>query len=112
MRLYQRPYLFRIKRPASRQNTLNLLYFASAIFATSVITVTAASYLGATDVFKGFYSQFFKSETPEFTQNQKDFLEKHGVGKIGGFSQDGINLNVEGLIGDRNYLFCEVFHFI
>lgn len=84
-----------------------LIILAAAILATSVITVTAASYLGVADAFKDFYSQFFRSEAPEFTQGQKDFLEKHGATKLGGFSEDGIKLDIEGLIGDRNYLFLK-----
>lgn len=99
--------LIQDKKTGKPAKYTKLLILAAAFFATSAITVTAVSYLGVTDVFRDFYSQFFKSETPEFTQSQKDFLEKHGTANIGGFSKDGVNLNIEGLIGDRNYLFLK-----
>ncbi|MDP4181253.1 MAG: hypothetical protein Q8942_09195 [Bacillota bacterium] len=79
----------------------------TAIFAASVITVTAASYLGVIDVFKDFYNQFFDYNTSEFNQNQINILKKYGVTNIGGISENGINLNIEGLIEDTNYLFLK-----
>ncbi len=99
--------LLRGKNTCKPQKHTRFLIITAAVFATSVITVTAASYLGVSDVFKGFYSQFLGSETLEFNQGQKDFFEKNGAAKIGGFSEDGIKLDVEGLIGDRQHLFLK-----
>ncbi len=105
--LISKAVLIQDKKTSNLAKYSKFIIIATAIIATSIITVSAASYLNVINVFKGFYSQFFNSQTPEFNQSQKDFLEKYGMINMGSYSEDGMNLNIEGILGDKNFVFVK-----
>lgn len=81
-----------------------LFLSAAILLAASVITVSAAPALGFDTAFRSFFSQFFGTE---ISDRQLDIIKKYGYAPNKSYKRDGVELRIEGVIGDSNNLYVK-----
>ncbi len=99
----------RIREERRRKSAkrLKLLVPVALLLAASAITVSASAYPGVAGVLRDFYSQLFSTDKSGMDPGKIGFLEENGAGPVGSFVRNGVSLNVEGMIGDSNYLYLK-----
>lgn len=76
----------------------------AALLAASLITVSAASGLGVGDIFKGFFTQIFKTQ---LTDKQMALIEKYGSTTDKEFSKGGVHLKIDGVLADHSSIYLK-----
>ncbi len=77
---------------------------AAVLLAASIIAVSAAPAIGLDTAFRSFFSQFFGTE---ISDSQLDIIEKYGYAPDKSFKRSGVELRVDGVIGDSNLLYVK-----
>ena len=85
-----------------KKKVSKLLLPAALLLAVSIITVSAAPVLGLDAAFRGFFSQFFGSK---ISDKQLGIIEKYGYAPNKSYKRDGVELRIDGVIGDSNNLY-------
>ncbi len=81
-----------------------LFVTAAVLLAASIIAVSATPAIGLNTSFRSFFSQFFGTE---ITDKQLDIIEKYGYAPNKSFKRDGVELRVDGVMGDSNLLYVK-----
>ncbi len=89
-----------------RRKPFQILIPVVVILSLSIVTVSAATQTSISEIFKSFYNDIFDNNTV-LNQSQQDFLEKYGVTPNYKFTENGINMDIEGIIGDRNFVYIK-----
>lgn len=95
----------RIRTGSRRRNRLRILIPLAALLSVSAITVSAAQFTGLSDLFNTYFIQMFPDSAKEYKQDQIDFIERNGTADIPNFVKDGVTMSIDGIIGDRDFVF-------
>lgn len=87
-----------------KRKVSKLLLPLALLLAVSIITVSAAPALGLDTAFRGFFSQFFGSK---ISDKQLGIIEKYGYAPNKSYKRDGVELRIDGVIGDSNNLYVK-----
>jgi hypothetical protein len=98
-------YILQSGKGCRRRNRLRILIPLAALLSVSVITVSAARLTGLSDLFGTYFSQLFPDSAKAYNQDQIDFIEQNGTANVPDFVRDGVAMNIDGIIGDRDFVF-------
>lgn len=77
---------------------------AVVLLSIMIITVSVSAATGLTDIFSRYFSQLLTTEDAEFDNYSTEFIEKNAAYDFAPYSQNGVTMSIEGIIGDRNFL--------
>ncbi len=99
----------KMRNAGKQKRSVSLRFFVplAAILSASVITVSAAAYLGASDALGYLLSDLFSTKKSEIGADQLEFMEKNGSAPGSRLDKNGVSLAIEGIIGDSNYIFLK-----
>jgi len=76
----------------------------AVLLSIMIITVSVSAATGLTDIFSRYFSQLFTAEDTGFDDYSAEFIEKNAAYDYTTYSQDGVTMSIEGIIGDMNFL--------
>lgn len=88
-----------------RRNKLKVLIPLAALLSLSLITVSAAQFSGVSDLFKDYFRELFPNSSTDYEEDQSKYLEVNGESCLPDFIKNGVTMSIDGIIGDRDFLF-------